>query len=68
MNVEILSPSPLAKKRKSRLTVDHVMPGDVITAEPGFMRYILNRKNKKKKRKKSKTNYLCKIQGTWDVC
>jgi len=37
MNVEILSPSPVPK-RLNKLSVQHVMPGDVITTEPGFMR------------------------------
>lgn len=39
MNVEILAPSPAAK-RKSRVHIDHVMPGDVITTEQGFMRCV----------------------------
>jgi hypothetical protein len=54
MNVEILSPSPISKKRKPRLTVDHVMPGDVITADPGFMRYTPKKERKEKKRKEKK--------------
>lgn len=40
MNVDILAPSPVSKRTRPRLAVNHVMPGDVITTEPGFMRYI----------------------------
>ena len=53
MNVEILSPSPVAK-RKTRLTVDHVMPGDVITADPGFMRYVTDLRGVEENKRKEK--------------
>eukprot|EP01111_Echinosteliopsis_oligospora_P017405 TRINITY_DN7517_c0_g1_i2.p1 TRINITY_DN7517_c0_g1~~TRINITY_DN7517_c0_g1_i2.p1 ORF type:complete len:146 (-),score=35.30 TRINITY_DN7517_c0_g1_i2:511-948(-) len=38
MNVEILTPQPQPPKKKSRINVQHVMPGDIVTTEVGFMR------------------------------
>jgi len=38
MNIQILSPSPAKKQKTTQSDSKHVMPGDVITTEPGFMR------------------------------
>jgi exosome complex component RRP4 len=38
MNIDILSPLPPTKKQRSKVDVQHVMPGDIITSEPAFMR------------------------------
>jgi len=38
MEIHILSPSPAKRQRLLPPVTNHVMPGDVITTEPGFMR------------------------------